>query len=362
MSSRTDRWVSLAVVVVAAIEVSLRTDLPSPPVAFAYASIMATAVFFRRRAPLGAMAFGFGAANVLTFVEYAFSLPQLAPAASAAALLLPYTLARWGTRRGLIAGAALLVSTWTLTLLAGQMANLSDAIGGGVVLLFPGVVGVAVRFRSEAQARSLSQARLLERERLARELHDSVAHHLVAITVQAQAARAIMTKRPDDAATALSAIEDESRRTLAELRALVGSLRDDGEPELSPAGRLTDLPLLAQRTEKPAVDVQLEGDLEGLAPAVERAVFRLAQESITNALKHARNATRVTVRIAARGSSILLSARDDGEVATAPRRAGFGLVGMAERAALLGGTFEAGPVSGGGWQVEATLPREGRTT
>lgn len=362
MSSRIDRWVSLVVVAAAAVEVWLRTDLPNPPVAFAYASVMAVAVFFRRRFPLGAMALGFGAANVLTAFEYALRLPQLAPGTSAAALLLPYTLARWGTRRGLIAGTALLVSTWTLTLLAGQMAQLSDAIGGGVVLLFPGVVGVAVRFRSEAEARSLSQARLLERERLARELHDSVAHHLVAITVQAQAARAIMAKRPDDAATALSAIEDESKRTLSELRALVGSLRDDGEPELAPAGRLTDLPLLAQRTLEPTVDVQLEGNLEGLPPAVERAVFRLAQESITNALKHARNATRVTVRIVAQGPSILLSARDDGEATTTPRRAGFGLVGMAERAALLGGTFEAGPRSGGGWQVEATLPREGRTT
>jgi signal transduction histidine kinase len=362
MWSRADRWVSLVVVAAAALEVSLREGLPNRPVAFAYAFLMAGAIFFRRRSPLGAMVLGFGSANALTLVEYALELPQLAPATSAAALLLPYTLARWGTQRETIAGAGLLVITWTLTLLAGQMAHVSDAIGGGVVLLFPGVVGVAERFRGEAQARTLSQARLLERERLARELHDSVAHHLVAITVQAQAARAVMARRPDDAATALSAIEAESRRTLGELRALVGSLRDDGEPELAPAGRLTDLPLLSQRTAKPTVDVQLEGDLEGLAPAVERAVFRLAQESITNALKHARNATRVTVRIAAQGSSILLSARDDGEPATAPRRAGFGLVGMAERAALLGGTFEAGPLTGGGWQVEATLPREGRTT
>jgi signal transduction histidine kinase len=357
MTKRSDRWLSVALVALAAVEVSRRNDLPHPALAFGFACLVAVAVLLRQRSPLGAMALAFGAASTMSLVRYAFALPELGPVAGIGVLLLPYSVARWGSRREVVAGAALLGWTWSIALLTGELANVGDGIGSAVVLLFPGAIGAAVRFRSDAEARSVSQARLLERERLARELHDSVAHHLVAITVQAQAARAVMAKRPDDAVTALTAIEDESKRTLGELRALVASLRDDGEPELAPAGRLTDLPLLARRTARPRVEVQLEGDLAGLAPAVERAAFRLAQESITNALKHARNATRVTVRIEATGASILVSARDDGDATGTPRRAGFGLVGMAERAALLGGTFAAGPLAGGGWQVEASLPR-----
>jgi signal transduction histidine kinase len=355
-----DRWFAAAVLVIACAEVALRGDLPSRPAALLFAAIIATAIVIRRRRPLTAVLLAFGSAVVVTLLEHLLHAPKIAPWVSVTVLALPYSLARRGSKREVLIGAVLLALTWLASLMNHEMPQLSDAIGGAVVLLFSGALGVAFRFRAEAQVRAIAQARLLEREQLARELHDSVAHHMMAITLQAQATRAVLTTRPEDAKTALAAIEDESKRALSELRALVGSLRDEGGAELAPAGGIADLPALAARTTRPTVEVALSGDLEGLPPAVERAVFRVAQESITNAVRHARNATKIEVHIAAGRPSVRLSVRDDGETAGASRGAGFGLVGMAERAALLGGTFEAGPLAQGGWEVAAVFPRDGR--
>jgi signal transduction histidine kinase len=222
-------------------------------------------------------------------------------------------------------------------------------------MLFPGAIGLTVRFRAEAQARTLAHAKLKEREQLARELHDSVAHHVTAITLQAQAARAVLATRPEAASKALQAIEDEAKKTLSDLRGIVGALRDDAS--LLPQGRLEDIASFARDTGL-AVVVEFTGDLAGLPESVERALYRLAQESITNAIKHARNATQIEIRVAAEVDAIHLSAQDDGDNAGARRNAGFGLVGMAERVALLRGTFAAGPTALG-WRVDASLPRNG---
>lgn len=355
-----DHWFAALVVLGACAEVAFRTDLPSRPGAMLFASIIALAILLRRARPLAAVLLAFGSAILFTTVEAVLHLPKISPFVSVTVLALPYSLARHGSRREQIIGTVLVVATWLAAVLNHEMPHLSDLVGGALVLLFPGALGIVARLRAETQERGLAQARLLERERLARELHDSVAHHLMAVTVQAQATRAILSTRPEDAKLALTAIEDEAKRAINELRALVGSLREGEEAELVPAGRITDLPALAARTTTPAVAVELTGDLEGLPPAVERAVFRVAQESITNAVKHARNATKVQVRIDGRAPAIRLSVLDDGEKSDAARGAGFGLIGMAERAALLGGTFEAGPLAQGGWQTVAVFPREGR--
>lgn len=349
-------WVPLVVALVALVEVSVRDDLPSRAGALAFTLAIAGALGFRRSHPLAATAFAFSLATIATLVRHHFALPEVAPASSAAILILPYALCRWASRRHVIAGAAFIVLTWLTSLLTGELLKLEDAIGSTVVLILPGTIGAVIRFRDEAQARSVDQARMLEREQLARELHDSVAHHMTAITLQAQAARAVLRSSPDDAANALAAIEAESKRTLVELRAIVGALRDD--PTLTPAAGLAQIRDLARTSSRPTVDVAFVGDLEGLSAVMERALFRLAQEAVTNAIKHARNASTVTVRIVAEGPSIQLTARDDGE-AGAPGRAGFGLVGMAERVALLGGTFHAGPLPERGWSVHAVLPRDG---
>jgi signal transduction histidine kinase len=346
-------WLPVVFALVALVEVSVRDDLPSRLAALGFAFAMAGAIGFRRSHPLPATLFAFGLATISTVVRHRLALPEVAPVSSAAILVLPYALCRWATRRQVIAGAAMIALTWLTSLLAGEMRGLEDVIGSAVVMILPGTIGAGLRFRDEAHVRAVDQARSLEREQLARELHDSVAHHMTAITLQAQAARAVLRASPDDAANALAAIEAESKRTLVELRAIVGALRD----ERAPAAGLAEIRALAQRATRPTVEVALDGDLEGLSPVLERALFRLAQEAVTNAIKHARNASKVSVRISG-GREVQLSARDDGEPG-ASRGAGFGLVGMAERVALLGGTFEAGPLPGGGWHVDAVFPRTG---
>ena len=108
----------------------------------------------------------------------------------------------------------------------------------------------------------------------------------------------------------------------------------------------------------PAVEVELSGDLDGLRPLVGAAIYRIAQESITNAMRHARHATRVDVRVVADGDLVRVTVRDDGEAGASDGSSGYGLVGMTERATLLGGTLDAGP-GAEGWTVTAVLPRSG---
>jgi signal transduction histidine kinase len=354
MNRQSAWWVPLLIALVALVEVSARQDLPSRVAAAVFALAVAVSLGFRRTRPLAATACAFSLATVVTVVRHRLALPEVAPMAAAGILLLPYALGRWAPPRHVGAGAAFVGVTWLTSLLCGELTNVEEAIGSAVVMILPLSIGVGLRFRDEAQGRALTQARLLERAQLARELHDSVAHHLTAITLQAQAASAVLHSSPDDAAKALAAIADESKRTLFELRAIVGALRDD--PTLTPAPGLAQLRDLARSSTRPTIDVAFLGDLDGLPAVVERALFRLAQEAVTNAIKHARNASTVTVRVVGEVAQVQLSARDDGEAPSAGR-AGFGLTGMAERVALLGGTFEAGPLPGRGWRVEAVLPR-----
>ncbi len=113
----------------------------------------------------------------------------------------------------------------------------------------------------------------------------------------------------------------------------------------------------------PRVDVQLSGDFDDLNPSVAAALYRIAQEAVTNAVRHARHATRVVVHVADEGGQVRLTVRDDGEASTtAHTPSGYGLVGMAERASLLGGTLRAGPRADGGWTVDTVLPKSVATS
>ncbi len=343
-------WLSGVVMLVALVEVLLREDLPSRAAALAFTGFIALALGFRRTHPLAATAGAFTLATASTLAQHHFDLPELAPAASAFVLVLPYALTRWGSRRDVVIGAGFVVMTWVTAVTMGKTTRREDVIGSAVVLTLPGTIGVIVRLRDEAAQRALGEARSNERAQLARELHDSVAHHVTAITLQAQAARAVLATRPDDATHALRAIEAEAKATLVELRSIVGALRDD-EVALAPAAGLADV----QRLADAQTVVEVTG-VDALSPVLERALFRLAQEAVTNARKHAKHASSVHVRIEGAATTVTLTASDDGEPTTR-RGAGFGLVGMAERVALLGGTFEAGPLPERGWRVHAVIPR-----
>ena len=201
-----------------------------------------------------------------------------------------------------------------------------------------------------------------EREQLARDLHDTVAHHVSAIAVRAQAGLAMSASDDRAAREALQVIETEATRTLAEMRMMVRSLRQDESPDFSPNPRIQDLARLAGKSSgRPVVEVQISGDVDAVSPSVSTAIYRLAQESITNARRHARHATRVDVFVDIDDEYVRLRVHDDGDL-VAERTfssAGYGLIGMIERAELLGGTCEAGPGADRGWTVTAVLPRGG---
>jgi signal transduction histidine kinase len=168
-------------------------------------------------------------------------------------------------------------------------------------------------------------------------------------------------QRPEAGLEALAVIEGEASRTLAEMRAMVRVLRNGAPAEYTPQPGVADLASLARRDPVPAVDVELAGDLAGLPLQVDAAVYRLAQEALTNSLRHATNASQVEIRITESAGRLRLRVIDDGQIDPArPASHGFGLLGMTERVQLLGGTLRAGPTPGGGWAVDAELPTEVR--
>lgn len=233
----------------------------------------------------------------------------------------------------------------------------ADRIGGVAVVVTAAAVGAVLRARAMLRTRQLDDVRQLERERLARDLHDTVAHHLTAIAITAQAGLAVADRRPEAATDALRRIDDEATRTLAETRKVLRMLRT--EDAAAPERPLDDLAGLASAGGPgPAVEVEV-GDGLGLSPTVAAAVHRIAQEAVVNARRHAQDATIVRVRVDRRDSDVELTVTDDGRHATRSEQ-GFGIVGMTERAALLGGRLEAGPSPTGGWTVTAVLPAEVR--
>ena len=261
-----------------------------------------------------------------------------------AILLLPYSLLRWGSGREIVIGLAVMLVTVALSLVV-DFTGVVDSIVGSLVLLFPATLGVSVRYWSSSRARELDQVKLLEREQLARELHDTVAHHVSAIAIRAQAGRIVSASDPDAAVDALVVIEDEASRTLAELRSMVGALREDGGPALTPQPGIADLQRLAEVPHEGArVEVGRFGNLDDVSPTVGAAIYRIAQESITNSVRHARGLTSIDVRVEGDEDCVRLTVHDDGApVSSARSSPGYGVVGMTERAALLGGSLEAGP-------------------
>ncbi len=340
-------------------EALARDDLPSRPLAISVALLLPLTLLIRRQHPFLAFALTFATFLTLDVVTSLLEVPRLELNTGAFALLLLYALFRWGSGAEALVGLAIMAGLFSLSMLRGEMASTGDVIGAGVVFLFPAVVGASVRFRADAQQRELVEVRLRERERLARELHDTVAHHVSAIAIQAQAGRAVAGKRPEATAEALAVIEEAASRTLDELRSIVGALREDDDAERAPQAGIADLEALARQSTDLAVTVTLDGDVAALRPSMEAALFRIGQEALTNARRHARGARAVLIAVEADVDDVTLIVTDDGEAPIGPRRGGYGLVGMMERAALLGGTLSAGPGPDGGWVVAARLPRKG---
>lgn len=349
-----------AVVLTALLEGVLRDDVAWRPVATAVAVGLAPVLLWRRTRPLACVVVAFGTTTVLGLASLLGGVPSVGLDTMIYLLVLVHALVRWGSGREIVIGlAVVLVAAATSTV--ADDTGAAEVLGGFALLVAVAAGGAAFRYRAESWRRAADQIRSQERVGLARELHDMVAHHVSAIAVQAQAGRATAGQRPEAALEALSVIEGEASRTLTEMRAMVRVLRDGAPAEYAPQPGVADVVSLARRGAVPVVDVELPDDLPVLPLQVDAAVYRLAQEALTNALRHARGATRVEIRVVEGGGRLRLRVTDDGQVDPArPASPGFGLLGMTERVQLLGGTLRAGPEPEGGWAVDAELPTEVR--
>lgn len=267
--------------------------------------------------------------------------------------------------------AAMIVVTADDLLIEGEEAS--------VVLLSLGLVFVAwyagrrVEGRREYLALLEERAEYLERERaaeskravadertrIARELHDVVAHRVSMITVQAGAAQTVAGSDPDKAVRAMEAVEQEGREALEELRQILGVLRADGDQkDLVPMHGLADIEDLVTDMRGAGMKISLfnEGDLADVPAQVDLASYRIVQEALTNVVKHGGPDPKAEVRVRVGDGHITIEVIDSGTGGSTLPGSGHGLAGMRERATLLGGSFEAGPRSGGGFRLKARLP------
>ena len=361
---RGDRVLAAIVLAAVAVEALTRPGLESLPAAMVLGFVLAVAALVRRTHGLVAVGLAFGAFIVVDVATAVLHAEPVALYSGVVVLVLVYSLFRWGAGRDVVLGIGIVAVEFTVSVVT-DFSGPGDTLGGAAVLLFAAALGWAIRYRAMAREHLVERAKLQEREQLARELHDTVAHHVSAIAIQAQAGLVCARScSPGGATEALEIIDREAVTTLAEMRAMVGALRDRRDRLSAAAGRsLADIEHLAvASTDSLRVDIKLRGDLSDLTPALEAALFRVAQESVTNAGRHARLATRVEVTVTGHPTQVHLIAVDDGTPTTSAVSPGYGLVGMTERVTLLGGTLNVGPGPDRGWRVHAVLPRPGRKT
>jgi signal transduction histidine kinase len=342
---------ALAVVEVAV----LRTDLPFRWLSLAGFLVWLPTLLVRRTMPL--LTVSVFAAVVMALLVVTSTTAGPAPGdlnTAVVGLLIPYSLTRWASGAGAAEGLTLFFVVASISLVSQDLST-ADRIGGTAVVVAAVALGAAVRARSMLRTRQLDDVRQQERERLARDLHDTVAHHLTAIAISAQAGLAVADREPAAATDALRRIDEEATRTLAETRKVLRMLRTDDDPPERP---LADLLALAGDGPGPVVEVALDAGLDDLSPTVAAALQRIAQEAVANARRHARDATLVEVRVTREQDCVTLVVTDDGRGSTGSGD-GFGIAGMTERAALLGGSLEAGSLQPpAGWRVTARLPLE----
>jgi signal transduction histidine kinase len=251
----------------------------------------------------------------------------------------------------------------------------SDFVGVVLIISIAWLAGFAIGGKLEQASAAQARAERLEREqeaearaavaeeraRIARELHDVVGHSVSVMTVQASAVRRRLTPDQEQEREALEIVEQTGREALAEMRRLVGVLRRPEEaPALAPQPSLEHLDRLVAQARESGLPVELkvEGDPSQLPPGVDLTAYRLVQEGLTNAIKHAR-ASRADVVVRYEDGAVEISVVDDGDGGGAGGGGGHGLVGMRERVAVYGGEIEAGPRAEGGYALRARLPVQG---
>ena len=324
----------------------------------------------RRRYPFGAPAFFFlyvTAASFISgsFVQYAFGLFLTALASCALLGMLPdrrQSLVGWG----IALGASVIVGSndpsqttadyvWTAVIF-----TVFWLAGFGLGLKMRQVTEAEERAaRAEREREEEARAAVAEeRTRIARELHDIVGHSVSVMTVQAAGVRSLLKPEQEREREALQVIEQTGREALAEMRRLVGVLRRPEEaPALAPQPSLEHVDKLVAQAREAGLPVELrvEGDPVELPAGVDLTAYRLVQEGLTNAIKHA-NAERAEVIVHYRNGTVELTIIDDGSGDGGGESGGHGLVGMRERVSVYGGSLDAGPRPDGGYELHATLP------
>jgi signal transduction histidine kinase len=382
------RWIDAGAAALVAVLVELNVVVGGGPgaapldaVAYVFGAALALPILFRRRWPLGTLI----ACSVLLLLYYSLHRRNISPAPL---LSLPlYDAAVAGYLAAAIAIPAFYMSVGLFVVDISTHQSLvslaADFLPGIAVLVLAIMLGEVVRSRRALTAETADRLRLAseereaetgrrvaeERLRIARELHDTVAHSMATITVQAGSALHVLGPGDQDDGpdvnlrSALLAIRETSKGALTEMRATLGQLRNetpDESAELRAAG-LDRLPALCEAVTAAGapVTVTTEGQPRPVPPAVSHAAYRILQESLTNVLRHAGPRARASVGLAYEPGALVIRVTDDGhgpgELAD-DAAAGHGVTGMAERAAAVGGTFSAAAGPGGGFEVAARLP------
>jgi len=346
--------------VVAARALGLGNPIAGPrPLVYALPLLLDLPLAWRRRYPLGVVLLVLSGIVVQSVVSSdATEGAELLYAVGIAV----YSVAAYATRRRAVLGLVAFVAAYTIESFEDHNVNSGDsgqmwsAAFFGIAFVAVWLLGVWVRSRRDAAEleREAEAAVRDERAKMARELHDIVSHNLSVVVVQAAGARA---GGGDD--TTLEKIERSGREALVEMRRLLGVLREepDRDSGVAPQPGLTELEQLVANVRRAGLDVELVLDDRSAEapPAVQLAVYRIVQEALTNALKHAGPA-RVQVHVQREHDAVAVEVVDDGRGLGAHEKGGHGLVGMRERVAMFGGDLVAGPRPEGGFAVRATLP------
>ena len=365
---------ALLVLLVAAAEIKVWiVPWSGPKAVFIVASLLWTLpLLLRRRLSFAAPVFVFAVQAGSAFAD-----PTLGAETTAfAALLLAFwVVGAHNERTQAIAAAVTGFASIAVVARVDERLGLSQAVSGVLIGGTVSLIAYALQRRGKRAAELEERAALLEREReetertavaeerrrIARELPDVIAHSITLMTVQAGAARLVLAEDPELAWKSVVSVEETGRHALAELRRLLGILRtDEGEASLIPQpglARVDDLIALVRRAGLP-VELTVEGEPRVLPPGVDLTAYRIVQEALTNAHKHAGPA-HAHVLLHYGSEAVELEVTNDGRISlNGDDSVGLGLVGMRERGALYDGTFEAGPRAGGGYAVRARLPVE----
>ncbi|MEU4493733.1 sensor histidine kinase [Streptomyces sp. NPDC023998] len=346
-----------------AVAVRSITDVPLP--ALLLFAVAAAALYWRRRRPIAVLG--------VAMVAWALTLGSGYSDLGGFAIIALYSTGRyaadgWRGRVGVVAAVVVVIVDGRLDPVPW------GEIGFGALVMFGAwYVGRRLRLRAERAAQlrqeQAAEARRIvaeERTHIARELHDVVAHRVSMMTVQAGAARMVVADDPQAAVEAMAAVEEAGRQALDELRHLLGVLRPEAERDgLGPQPGLADLPRLVEQVREAGLDVSITDGIRAPLPArVELSAYRIVQEALTNVIKHSGPRTHTEVHLRGDKGGITVEVLDNGRGAAVQsmpgasrgKAAGHGIVGMRERALLLGGSLEAGAGPDGGFRVAAHLP------